>query len=231
MNSFQQGFRSVVSFSFGGQESASKPPQAICKPLALMQKKPHTIKIRLLIPIIALFYTGCVWDDPITTRKITKDYYLRWVYEKNEQIIIRSSDGGKQGGTVVGETVFAVGFDENYIIAKQHPNLEKEVSQRLFSERAANGDYVLSNPNDTIYLWKGDEYYQENGKWFHKTNGWDPTDSLKPYKAKTIYHIIQIGEENRTQYKFENENQFLAKRKKLGIPENLDFTIVDEDLE
>ena len=29
----QQGFRSVAKFGFGGQESASKPPQAICKPL------------------------------------------------------------------------------------------------------------------------------------------------------------------------------------------------------
>ena len=33
MNGFEQGFRPVVSFGLGGQESASKPPQAICKPL------------------------------------------------------------------------------------------------------------------------------------------------------------------------------------------------------
>jgi CRP-like cAMP-binding protein len=33
VNGYQQGFRSVASFGFGGQESASKPPQAICKPL------------------------------------------------------------------------------------------------------------------------------------------------------------------------------------------------------
>ena len=33
-NGCPQGFRSVASFGFGGQESASKPPQAICKPLA-----------------------------------------------------------------------------------------------------------------------------------------------------------------------------------------------------
>ena len=29
-----QGFRFVANFGFGGQESASKPPQAIGKPLA-----------------------------------------------------------------------------------------------------------------------------------------------------------------------------------------------------
>jgi hypothetical protein len=37
VNGYQQGFRSIASFDFGGQESASKPPQAICKPLWVMQ--------------------------------------------------------------------------------------------------------------------------------------------------------------------------------------------------
>jgi hypothetical protein len=32
-NGYQHGFRSVAIFGFGGQEIASKPPQAICKPL------------------------------------------------------------------------------------------------------------------------------------------------------------------------------------------------------
>ncbi len=32
-NGCQQGFRPVASFVLGGQESAPKPPQAICKPL------------------------------------------------------------------------------------------------------------------------------------------------------------------------------------------------------
>lgn len=38
VNGCQQGFRSVASFGFGGQESASKPPQAICKTLGFIQK-------------------------------------------------------------------------------------------------------------------------------------------------------------------------------------------------
>jgi hypothetical protein len=39
VNGCQQGFRSAASFGFGGQESASKPPQAICKPLGLIKKR------------------------------------------------------------------------------------------------------------------------------------------------------------------------------------------------
>lgn len=33
VNGCQQGFRFVSRFGSSGQESASKPPQAICKPL------------------------------------------------------------------------------------------------------------------------------------------------------------------------------------------------------
>jgi hypothetical protein len=33
-------FSLVASFGFGGKESASKPPQAICKPLGNIQKSP-----------------------------------------------------------------------------------------------------------------------------------------------------------------------------------------------
>ena len=44
VNGCQQGFRSVTSLSFGGQENASKPPQAICKPLATITKKKNEIQ-------------------------------------------------------------------------------------------------------------------------------------------------------------------------------------------
>jgi len=38
VNGCQQGFRSVASFGFGGQKIASKPLQAICKPLPTIKK-------------------------------------------------------------------------------------------------------------------------------------------------------------------------------------------------
>jgi len=35
----QQGFRCLASFGFGGQESASKPPEAICEPVNTIKTK------------------------------------------------------------------------------------------------------------------------------------------------------------------------------------------------
>jgi len=49
MNGYQQGFRSVASFGFGGQQSASKPPQAICKPLCPMLPKNNLNNLLLLL--------------------------------------------------------------------------------------------------------------------------------------------------------------------------------------
>ncbi len=184
----------------------------------------------LVILIIGFSFSSCL-DDPITVQKVTKDYYLNWVYDNSDQILIRSSDKGKSGSIEISETVFAVGYNENYIIAKQHPNLEEQISERLFGNHEKGGDYLLTNPADTIYLSKEDGIYEKNGKWYHISNGWNPPDSLKPYKSQTFYHIIDIKEKNGKKYKFENESDFWNKRKELGISENLNFTIIDKELE
>ena len=188
------------------------------------------MKNKLLILLIGISFSSCL-DDPIIARKVTNDYYLHWVYDNSDQILLRSSDKGKSGWIEISETVFAVGFNDNYIIAKQHLNLEKEISERLFGNFAANGDYLLENPADTIYLSKDDRIYEQDGKWYHISNGWNPPDSLKPYKKITYYHIIDITTKNGEKYKLNNESEFWAKRESLGIPKSLDFSIIDKDLE
>ena len=189
-----------------------------------------SIKKILVILIIGFSFSSCL-DDSITARKVTKDYYLNWVYDNSDQILLRSSDEGKSGSIEISETVFAVGFNDNFIIAKQHPNLEEEISKRLFGNHEKGGDYLLTNPADTIYLSKEDGIYEKNGKWYHITNGWNPPDSLKPYKKITFYHILDIRTKKAKKYSFDNESEFWAKRQNLGIPKNLNFSIIDKDLE
>jgi hypothetical protein len=43
VNGYQQGFPSVASFGFGGQESASKPPQAICKLCSTLERQTMSV--------------------------------------------------------------------------------------------------------------------------------------------------------------------------------------------
>ncbi|WP_089660941.1 hypothetical protein [Christiangramia echinicola] len=170
-------------------------------------------------------------DEPITAKKITKDYYLVWVYDKSDQKVLKTTNEGKSGIVQIPETVFAVGFNENYIIAKRHPNLEEKISQNLFDSINEHGDYLIKNPSDTVYLSKDDKIYQENGKWYHTSNGWNPPDSLKPYKKITFYHIIDIKSKNGSSHVFLNESDYLKKRKELGIPKELNFTIIDKELQ
>ena len=204
--------------------------EQVCGIEHLNKKIEHKLKKTLVILLIGISFSSCL-DDPITARKVTKDYYLNWVYDNSDQILLRSSDEGKSGSIEISETVFAVGFNDNFIIAKQHPNLEEEISKRLFGNHEKGGDYLLTNPADTIYLSKEDGIYEKNGKWYHITNGWNPPDSLKPYKKITFYHIIDIRKKKAKKYKFDNESEFWAKRQNLGIPKNLNFSIIAKDLE
>ena len=179
---------------------------------------------------ILTVFTSCWWQSEGNSTKITGNYYLHWVDDKSDQSILRSSGDGKSGFIQVPETVYAVGYNDSYIIAKQHPNLEKEIGERLFNNFQGE-DYLLTNPSDTIYLSKDDKVYEKNGKWYHTSNGWNPPDSLKPYRGKTLYHIIDINNEGQESYVLDNEEEFLNKREELGIPKDLDFTIIDKELE
>jgi hypothetical protein len=58
VNGCQQGFRSVASFGFGGQESASKPPQAICKTF-FIEHPPKENKLRILEKKLITIYMIC----------------------------------------------------------------------------------------------------------------------------------------------------------------------------
>lgn len=159
--------------------------------------------------------------------------------EPKEQVIMESFDNSGFSGTIVIKpTVFAVGYNDSFIIAKHHPDKEEEIRFRLFKGTNHRGDYLMEDPNDSIYLSPEDSIYQEDGKWYHISNGWSPSDTLKPYKAETLYSIIDIrnydlqtwhGREK--VYTFKSLSEFNKKRKELEVPPNLDFTIVDTSLQ
>lgn len=193
----------------------------------------------ILIGLSTLFLTGCFWGDEATSyNKLTKDFWLNWWADSTDQHILLSlNDNGNGGIKIIERTVFAVGFNDSYIIAKQHPDKEEEIQARLFKPDSATGDYLLESAADTIWLSGEDSIYQKNGKWYHISNGWNPPDSLKPYKAITYFHIIDIRNyerKNRDSYKvytYDNEKEFTDKRHEIGVPDNLTFTIKSPTLE
>lgn len=193
--------------------------------------------IIFLFVIVAL--PSCFWgDEPYEYKKLTKDFWLHWWAEPNDKHILLSTEKDGNGGLiVVGETIFAVGYNDSFIIAKQHPNLEKEIGDRLFNYDTVEKAYLLTDPNDTVYLAEnGDSIYHKNGKVYHISNGWNPPDSLKPYRKATNYYIIDIRNYSRhkpksySSFQFDTESAFLKKKQELKISDKLNFSIVDSTL-
>ena len=182
---------------------------------------------------LLVFSAGCFRHQ--YKKPITGGYYL-YAYASDEDMSVMHFD--KYGGLeIISPTVFSIGYDKNFIIAKQHPNRQEEIQKRLFNYDTTEKAYLLTDPNDTIYIsGKDDSIYEKKGKYYHISNGWNPPDSLKPFKKETNYFIIDIRKYNRQQpnsydrYEFKSENDFLEKRKQLNVSDQLTFSIIDSTL-
>ena len=73
----------------------------------------------LLILFAILILEGCIsgWED-YGSKRLTKDFWLNWFPNKEGQHIALSEDG-KLETVIIESTVFAVGYNDDFIIAKQ----------------------------------------------------------------------------------------------------------------
>ena len=194
----------------------------------------------LFIVVSVLILTSCYFgDNPMEQNRITGCFWLDWFDNPIDQKIVYSPTEDLNGGSIVVEkTVFAIGSNDNFIIAKQHPDKAQEVEERLYDGHARNAreDFEIKNLSDTIFLSKYDSLYQENGRWYH--TGRDFTslpDSLKLYRRITYFHIIETKKYDGTKpyilHTFDNESDFNKKRIELNIPNDLTFTNIRKEFE
>ncbi len=82
----------------------------------------RSYKICILM-VLCCFLSGCLSDaffgSPDYEKKLNGDYYLL-AFDEDEEMSI-GVQIGEEGVGVIEATVFAVGQNENFIIAKQHP--------------------------------------------------------------------------------------------------------------
>jgi hypothetical protein len=91
------------------------------------------MKTILYITFILIFLSSCVGGLGLAVNeRITGNYYLV-AADDIEQLSLsyHTEDMEDIYGTVVGETVFAVGFNNHYIIVKQHPNIDFKVDKTI----------------------------------------------------------------------------------------------------
>lgn len=189
--------------------------------------------------LVYLLLTSCYFGyNPSSNTRITGSFWLNWFDNPIDQKILYNPIDSNGGSLIIEKTVFAVGANNDFIIAKQHPDKAKEIQDRLYNGHARNTreDYEIMNLADTIFLLENDSLYQENGTWYH--TGRDFTslpDSLKLYRRITYFHIIEIKKNNSLRpymlYTFDNEIEFNKKRIELNIPNELTFTNVRKEFE
>jgi hypothetical protein len=129
----------------------------------------------VLTVIIVILFKG-------TSKKLIGNYEVDYIDSK-DNMSIYYNDPQWGGLGVVNPTVFAVGYNDDFIIAKQHPNVDFKI------DRGTTNYFII------------------------------------PLKST----ISESPEDNKIGPL--TESSFLEKRKQLGIPSTLNFTIVFEGLE
>ena len=85
---------------------------------------------KLAIILVCFFsFKSCLFgDNPSSSTKITEDFWLEWFENPTHQRILLSEDG-MIGNVIVDKTVFAVGCNNDFIIAKQDVKNENDSIQ------------------------------------------------------------------------------------------------------
>lgn len=187
------------------------------------------------ILFVAATVVSCSFDKPKVVRHLTKDFNLGWWSEPRYQALFLKTDPDEYGGAkIIAETVYAVGYNDNFIIVKQHPNKLVEVVDKLFNKKIGDS-WVIENLEDTVYL-NSDLVHFKDGNWLYKGNESD-LDNLFPYKDETFFYIVDIRDyqyrfwrNDKNIYKLTSEEEFENMRKELNISNELVFTIINPDL-
>ena len=85
------------------------------------------------------FDSGIEWRDG--------PYIVIWIDVPSSTTLSYELEGGTSVGRI-DETVFSVGRNERYIVAKQHPGNDKSVTNYFFIEKAKDQPYA--DPHDVV---------------------------------------------------------------------------------
>jgi len=91
-------------------------------------------KTIIILLLILSTLTGCFGLFDSRSERITEDYILIWIDFQESQCIIKEWDSSGSGETIIPEYVFAVGHNDDYIIAKQHPTAGFEGRYKINDE-------------------------------------------------------------------------------------------------
>lgn len=155
-----QGFRSVASFGFGGEEIASKPPQAICKTLAGIVNRQRKHKTEMTEEQLKMYFQQI--EDNFNKAVITNSVEKIKKCITSDWVLVDS-----QGGIIPQERFFSV-LEQGLL---SHSTMTKEILRvkvygdiALVTGRGQNTGTWQGQPMEADE-WITDVYKKENEKW------------------------------------------------------------------
>jgi len=160
---------------------------------------------------ILTIVTLCSCGQPAVHKHLTDEFYLT-APDLIEQLSVSYHYSGATYFNLVNETVVGVGFNDNFIIAKQRPNDTDTILYYIIdiNEIKKEREKFVSK-TDTIK-------YHSNYKDIHGSDSLGPEQiqiSISKFSPKTAEPLTL--------------ESFKIKRLQLNIPDNLGFTINYED--
>lgn len=95
-----------------------------------------------LMSVLLVSGCGFVHDEHITGP------YRLIAVDVDDQMSISYDLGGGSAVSRINETVFAFGFDERFIVAKQHPNGDRSVTNFFYLDMTKDSKYA--EPSDSV---------------------------------------------------------------------------------
>ena len=91
-----------------------------------------------LLPVIALLFSGCGY---VHDEKLTGPYRLIAVDVDEQMNVSYSLPNGSAVGRIP-ETVFSVGWNDRYIVAKQHPKNNRSITNYYYLDMSHDSAYA-----------------------------------------------------------------------------------------
>ncbi|WP_299673442.1 hypothetical protein [uncultured Tenacibaculum sp.] len=184
----------------------------------------------VLIVTSPFFLLRTIDCDEYEVINVVSNYRLNYFCNEKNMSLCYNTKNEFGGSLVVNETIHQIDWNNDWIIAQQYPNLQDSIGNRLFINNIETNDYKILHPRDTVYLSKEDSIYKKGGNWYHISNGWNPPDSLYPYKKRNYFHIIKVKYDEQIMFKVKSKKRLEILKDSLGIPKKLKNQLIFKNL-
>jgi hypothetical protein len=188
---------------------------------------------RVLCGLVLVLSQGCYFgENPILFEKELPGGLLLSAMDDMKNLTVWDLSEESVIG-IIDATVFEIGWSDNFVIAKTHPELLSLVENRASIRQLyiTKTDFItLSDSSYYIYRWIEQE--SNVGRSEEKTLYQlfkIPKDSIASFKKITYWHVIDI-KNNKKHYIMNSEDEFVTQKTKLGIPDSLTFFLTCDEL-